>query len=365
MDPAAVGGAAKARLRTVMFYTRSAAALLISPPAMPDEPETPFPHDAVGGVHPGLVDVGMPEPSDSFASVAPQRPAIANLKIGTFVGFVLCHLLAALALLPWLFSWIAVAAFVAGLYFFGILGINIGYHRLLTHRSFRCPRWLEHTLAILGTCGLQFSPAFWVAVHRCHHQHSDAEHDPHSPVRGFIWAHFGWLITRRPRHQTRAILIDRYAPDLMREPFYSALERGSNWITVPVLSWLAFFVAGFAWALAFGHGLAQAVQLGASVYIWGGPLRTVFVWHTTWAVNSVTHFWGYRNYATPDDSRNNAIVALLAGGEGWHNNHHADPRSARHGQRWWEVDPSWWTIRLFMATGLATSVVHPAAARRS
>src|SRR5256885_1858325 len=96
-------------------------------------------------------------------------PTIANLKIGTFVGFIACHLLAALAFLPWLFSWAGVVSFVAGLYFFGILGINIGYHRLLTHRSFRCPRWLERSLAILGTCGMQFSPAFWVAVHRCHH----------------------------------------------------------------------------------------------------------------------------------------------------------------------------------------------------
>ncbi|HSI11323.1 MAG TPA: fatty acid desaturase [Chthoniobacter sp.] len=331
---------------------------------MPDESATSPAHMPLESGHGGSVALAASKEREAISPAASQPATITDLKMGTFIGFILCHVLAALAFIPWLFSWSGVAAFVAGLYFFGILGINIGYHRLLTHRSFRCPRWLERTLAILGTCGMQFSPAFWVAVHRCHHQHSDAEHDPHSPVRGFIWAHFGWLITRRPRHQTRAILIDRYAPDLIRDPFYGALERGSTWIVLPVLSWLALFLVGLAGALAAGHGLARAVQLGASLSVWGGPLRTVFVWHTTWAVNSVTHFWGYRNYATPDDSRNNAIVALLAGGEGWHNNHHADPRSARHGHRWWEVDPSWWTIRLLMACGLATNVVHPTAAQR-
>ena len=281
-----------------------------------------------------------------------------NLKMGTFVGFVLCHVLALLALLPWLFSWIGVASFVVGLWLFGILGINIGFHRLLTHRSFRCPQWLERTFAILGTCGLQFSPAFWVAVHRCHHQHSDDEDDPHSPLHGFLWAHFGWLVTRRPEHQNRAVLLDRYARDLMRDPFYRLLERGDNWIRLPLLSWFVFFSAGFVGAMMAGQPPSRALQLGASLFVWGGVLRTVFVWHTTWAVNSVTHYWGYRNYATPDDSRNNAIVAVLAGGEGWHNNHHANPRAARHGHKWWELDSSWITIRLLMALGLATNVVR-------
>ncbi|CAN5335583.1 acyl-CoA desaturase [soil metagenome] len=281
-----------------------------------------------------------------------------KLKTDTLIGFVAVHLLAALAVLPWYFSWTGVVVFVAGIYVFGVLGINIGFHRLLTHRAFSCPLWLEHTLAVLGTCCMQFSPAFWVAVHRRHHHYADDEMDPHSPLKSFFWAHFGWLLVRPPDMKP-APMIDRYSRDLMRDPFYVVLEARKNWIKLTLASWMLLFLAGFAVSLISGGSLLDAFQFGSSLFVWGGALRTVFVWHTTWAVNSVTHVWGYRSYNTPDDSRNNPIIGLLAGGEGWHNNHHADPTSARHGHKWWELDLSWMTIQLLMLLGLATKVSLP------
>jgi fatty-acid desaturase len=281
-----------------------------------------------------------------------------KVKSDTLIGFVLCHALAALALLPWFFSWTGVAIAVIGMFVFGILGVNVGFHRLLTHRSFSCPLWLEHVLAVLGTLSLQFSPAFWVAVHRRHHHYSDDEMDPHSPLRSFFWAHFGWLLVR-PDDMKPAIMIDRYSRDLVRDPLYVTLERRKNWIKLTLASWLLFFIAGFVASLAAGQTQSEAVQFGASLYIWGGPLRTVLVWHSTWSVNSVTHVWGYRNYATNDDSRNNVLIGLLAAGEGWHNNHHADPGSARHGHKWWEFDLTWQIIRLLERLGLVTKVALP------
>ena len=282
-----------------------------------------------------------------------------KLKTDTLIGFILCHSLALLALFPWFFSWTGVALLAAGMYVFGVLGINLGFHRLLAHRSFSCPLWLEHSLAFLGTCCLQFSPAFWVAVHRRHHRFADEERDPHSPLKSFFWAHFGWLLVRTPDMRP-GVMTERYAKDLMRDPFYAMIERRKNWMKITFLSWVAFFILGFVGELLAGGTLDQAFQLGASLFIWAGALRTVLVWHTTWSVNSVTHVWGYRNYETPDRSRNNPIIGLLAAGEGWHNNHHAAPTSARHGHKWWEVDLAWMTIRVLMAFGLATEVILPA-----
>jgi fatty-acid desaturase len=281
-----------------------------------------------------------------------------KLKIDALMGFIFCHLLASLALVPWFFSWSGVVLLVAGIYVFGVLGINVGFHRLLTHRSFSCPLWLEHALAVLGTCCLQFSPGFWVAVHRRHHHFSDDEDDPHSPVKSFFWAHFGWLLVR-PADMKPRLMMERYAKDVMRDPLYATLDRKKNWISVTFLSWVLFSLAGFAASILVGEGVRDAFQFGASLFVWGGALRTVLVWHATWSVNSVTHLWGYRNYETPDRSRNNVIVGLLAGGEGWHNNHHASPTSARHGHRWWEFDLTWLTIRLLMFFGLATDVSLP------
>lgn len=284
-----------------------------------------------------------------------------RVKADNLAGFAVIHLIAALVFVPWFFSWAGVAAFFVGIYVFGVLGINLGFHRLLTHRSFACPRWLEHALAVFGTCSLQFSPAHWVAVHRRHHHHSDEELDPHSPLKSFAWAHVGWLLVKLPDMRA-AVLTERYARDMMRDPVYAWLERRKNWMKVGFWAWLALFAVGFLASLASGSKLADALQLGASLFVWGGATRTVFVWHTTWAVNSITHMWGYRNYETADDSRNNPLIGLLAAGEGWHNNHHADPNSAMHGHKWWEFDLTWVTLRVLMALGLATDVKMPSTA---
>jgi stearoyl-CoA desaturase (delta-9 desaturase) len=278
------------------------------------------------------------------------------------IGLATCHLLALLAFLPWLFSWTGVILAIAGLYIFGTLGISLCFHRLLTHRGFVCSKWLEHTLAILGLCCLQDTPARWVAIHRRHHHHADEQSDPHSPLVHFLWAHMGWLIFKN-RKTTRLRIVTRYAKDLLQDPFYARLERKFNWIWLVVISWGGFFVAGALVELLCGGGAMDALQFGLSLLIWGVFVRTVLVWHITWSVNSVTHLWGYRNYETDESSRNNFIIGIISNGEGWHNKHHADSRSARHGHLWWELDVTWLTIRLLAAVGLARKVVTPSSAR--
>ena len=282
-----------------------------------------------------------------------------GLKKDNVIGFSVIHALALLALVPWFFSWTGVVLLFVGIYVFGVLGINLGFHRLITHRGLTCPLWLEHTFAILGTCSLQFAPPFWVAVHRRHHHFAEDENDPHSPQHGYLWAHFGWLLARRPDDMKPAAMTERYAKDVMRDPLYAMLERRKNWMKLNLILWAAYFVAGFGAAVLSGATAGAASQFGASLVVWGCALRTVVVWHLTWSINSVTHIWGYRNYATPDDSRNNPVIGVLTAGEGWHNNHHADPTSARHGHKWYEFDLTWQTIRLLMLLGLAKKVALP------
>jgi stearoyl-CoA desaturase (delta-9 desaturase) len=284
----------------------------------------------------------------------PASPVRVNPRIlRVIVGF---HLLALLACVPWLFSWSGLAWAIGGLYLFGTLGINIGYHRLLTHRGFACPRWLEHWLSVLGACCWQGTPMNWVAIHRMHHQHSDEPGDPHCPRESFFWSHMGWFLIYDPAIYNIGTY-DRYARDLFQDRFYKWLERPLVWRNLHRIQWAAFLGAGaLVGGLVTGSGWG-ALQLGLSWLVWGVLLRTVMVWHITWSVNSVTHLWGYRNHQTADDSRNNWLVGLVSNGEGWHNNHHADPRSAAHGHRWWELDVSFLTIRVLQRLGLAWDVV--------
>lgn len=298
-------------------------------------------------------------------SMAGGRRAAAVASHGTWrvkwryaSPIILIHLIALLACLPWLFSWTGVVLAALGCYVFGGLGMNVGYHRLLTHRSFAVPRWMERSLAILGACCMEESPTVWAAWHRQHHHMADKERDPHSPLTSFVWGHIGWLMIKSENADAGQLKV-RYAPDLVSDPFFAWLEASDNWIKVALASWAVFFVAGFAAAIFQGGGMSDAFQFGLSLVVWAGALRTVLVWHITWSVNSVTHLWGYRNYETPDNSRNNILIGLLAGGEGWHNNHHAAPTSARHGHKWWELDLAWLTIRGLMMLGLATKVSLP------
>ncbi|MEZ5872546.1 MAG: fatty acid desaturase [Nitratireductor sp.] len=271
------------------------------------------------------------------------------------IGITIFHLMALLALFPQFFSWTGLLLAFLGNYVFGTLGINLFYHRFLTHKGFQCPKWLERTLAVLAVCCFQDSPARWVAVHRRHHEFSDKDADPHSPVRGFLWAHIGWVLVKSA-DATRLELYARYAKDVLRDPFYRKLEEPRIYVGVLVLQCLVFFGAGFLVDLILGGGLQSALVFGASLLIWGVFVRTVFVWHATWSVNSVTHVWGYQNYDTGENSRNNILIGYLTNGEGWHNNHHADPRSARHGHRPFEFDLTWLTIRFFASLGLAWNI---------
>jgi len=255
-----------------------------------------------------------------------------------------------MAVLPWLFSWAGLITMAVGVHLYGDLGINLCYHRLLTHRSLKVPKWFERCLVLFTLGCLEDTPAKWVTVHRYHHQHSDNDKDPHSPLVAFLWAHVGWLLLRNPDTWNTSTM-QKYARDVLEDPFYMRLEK-APWLALPIYlaHALLFFGAGYA----FG-----GLQLGLSLLVWGVFLRTVIVWHLSWSVNSFTHMFGYRNFETDDRSRNNAIVAILTSGEGWHNNHHHDQRSATNQRHWWEVDLTYYTILLLERMGLASDVVRP------
>jgi stearoyl-CoA desaturase (delta-9 desaturase) len=286
----------------------------------------------------------------------PASAKRVNVRILT--GMVAFHLLALLACVPWFFSWSGLASAFVGYYLCGVLGINIAYHRLLTHRGFSSPRWLEHCLAVLGACCWQGSPLTWVVIHRLHHQHADEPGDPHSPRTGFFWSHMGWFLIYDPAVYNFT-LYDRYARDLFQDRFYKWIERPRVWRAIHLTHWAVFLVAGTVVGALSTWSVLGTLQLGLSWLVWGVFVRTVVHLHATWAVNSITHLWGYRNFDTRDDSRNNWLVALVSNGEGWHNNHHAEPRCAAHGRRWWELDVSYIIIRGFELVGLASDLVRP------
>ena len=323
-----------------------------SDPAPPSAPTSTDPTDTIISG----------EPLPSTGGIDPQsipRPEATNpLTIAWpyLVVLSVVHLMALSAFFPWtagwLFTWSGLVLAIAGHFTFGMLGITIGYHRLLTHRGFTCPKWLEHTFAILGICNLQDSPARWVAIHRMHHQHSDHQPDPHSPLVNFLWGHMGWVVCRH-RELDRTSHYERYVRDLLRDPFYLKLERHDGWFFVFLLHSILFTAAGAITGFLVG---GEALRYAASWAVWAVAVRTVFVLHGTWSVNSLAHLFGYRNYKTRDNSTNNWLVALISHGEGWHNNHHAHPRSAQNGHRWWEYDLSWRVIQVLELVGLAKDV---------
>jgi len=267
------------------------------------------------------------------------------------------HLVCLLAFIPWFFTWSGLIVAILGHFVFGMFGITIGYHRLLTHRGFTCPKWLEHSFATMGMCNLQDSPARWVAIHRLHHRYSDQQGDTHSPLVSFLWGHIAWVVFRH-KDTVRTIRYARYVPDILRDPYYHRLERKSGWLLIFVAHSILLIAIG-AVVGYFAGGSGETFRYAVSWTVWAVAVRTVFVLHGTWSVNSLAHMFGYRNYETRDQSTNNWLVALVAHGEGWHNNHHADPRSAAHGHRWWEFDMSWMVIRLMESVGLARDVVRP------
>lgn len=257
-----------------------------------------------------------------------------SLNWPTAVVLSLLHLGAAAAFLQ--FEWRALAV-AALLYWLATgLGISMGYHRLHTHRSYKVPAPLEYFFAICGTLALEGGPISWVATHRIHHQNSDRPGDPHSPRDGLWWAHAGWIMFGESNHSNTRKM-SKYAPDLAKHRFYVWLNN-YHWFSTLVLAGLLFVLGGLPWVL------------------WGVCLRVVVGLHATWLVNSATHRWGRRRFALRDDSRNTWWVALITFGEGWHNNHHAFPTSARHGLAWYEFDLSWIQIRMLKLLGVARSI---------
>ena len=255
----------------------------------------------------------------------------------TTIVFSLFHVGALAAL--FLFEWQAVAV-TAVLYWLAIgCGIGMGYHRLLTHRSYEAPKLVEYFMAVCGTLTLEGGPISWVATHRIHHQKSDKEGDPHTPRDGGWWAHVGWIISGASNHNNTKRM-SRYAPDLAKDRFYVWLNT-YHYVPLIVL------------------GLILLAMGGLTMMLWGLCVRVVVGLHATWLVNSAAHMWGKRRFATSDDSRNNWWVALLTFGEGWHNNHHAHPTSARHGLRWYEFDLTWIQIRSLQLLGLVKAVKVP------
>lgn len=240
---------------------------------------------------------------------------------------------------PMTFTWQAFAVFLFLSWVTLGLGITLGYHRLLTHRSFKAAKGLEYFLSLCGALAAQGGPMKWVATHRVHHAFSDRPQDPHSPTRGFWWAHMGWLFVYDEvlDHPTDHW---RYVPDIANDPVHRFISQ-KNIILQLTLGLLLFFWGGW------------------SFVIWGIFARIVFTWHCAWLVNSACHLWGYRNYETGEGSRNNLWFALLTYGDSWHNNHHAYPTSAAHGLRWWEFDVTYLTIRLFARIGLVRKVQLP------
>jgi fatty-acid desaturase len=200
------------------------------------------------------------EASNPARASASESRSLGRIKWRYATPIILVHIVAALACLPWFFSWTGVVLALLGGYVFGLLGMNIGYHRLLTHRSFSCPRWMEHSLAVMGACCLEESPTVWVALHRQHHSTADTEKDPHSPVTSFLWGHMGWLMIKSDNAEPLPS-IERYATDLTSDPFYGWLEIHDNWIKVALLSWAAFFAAGYA-AVTLGGGTIRFKPVG-------------------------------------------------------------------------------------------------------
>jgi stearoyl-CoA desaturase (delta-9 desaturase) len=248
--------------------------------------------------------------------------------------FAIFHLGAVAALFT--FSWPVFAVAIFLFWMCTSLGISMGYHRLHTHRSYQVPLGLEYFFAVCGALTLEGGPIFWVATHRIHHQKSDQPGDPHSPRDGGWWAHMGWLLVGPSKHIDTP-LMSKYAPDLAKDRFYVWLNN-YHWVPMILLGFLLFAAGGLGFVL------------------WGIFLRVVVGLHSTWLVNSATHMWGSRRFATPDDSRNNWLIALITSGEGWHNNHHAHPTSARHGVAWYEFDLSWIQIKVLKLIGIAKCV---------
>jgi stearoyl-CoA desaturase (delta-9 desaturase) len=294
----------------------------------------------------------VPEEPGPAAATGPSRIS----RVVTLVAVVVPPLglvWAMAALWGGAFRWVDLAL-LAGMYLLCAFGTTVGFHRLFTHRGFEAGPGVRAALGILGCMTMQGPIAQWVTDHRRHHALSDRPGDPHSPhvghgdglggsVRGFVHAHVGWLFTNLGTEQRQ------WGKDLDDDRLVRTIDR-------LYLLWVAL---GLAIPFAVGYAVGGTWQSGVAGLVWGGLVRIFLYQHATFSVNSVCHMFGRQDFRSRDEARNNWVVALLVFGEGWHNNHHAFPASARHGLRRFQVDPSWWLIRGLERLGLVWNVRVP------
>lgn len=265
---------------------------------------------------------------------SPSRLKLKNVDWVVAGWMIAMHVGAVAA--PFFFTWQALTVAVILHWATCSIGICMTFHRCHSHRSLKLKWPAKFVGTLIGVIAGEGGPLRWSATHRVHHGQSDLEGDPHSPLDGPWWSHLFWMMVKNPKRKDE-LLFKHYVPDLMKDKTVMFFER-------TFALWL--------WAT----GLTLLLVGGLDMLLWGLCVRMVFAYHSTWFVNSATHLWGYRNYETTDQSRNLWWVAILAYGEGWHNNHHAHPRLARAGHKWWELDPTWWAIAFLRKIGQATDV---------
>jgi stearoyl-CoA desaturase (delta-9 desaturase) len=289
-----------------------------------------------------------PEMDELLSGFSPEKLQRKHLDWPVILWMIGIHLGCLVA--PFFFSWQALGLTIFMHWLTCSVGICLGYHRYLSHRSMTLNKPANFFVTLCGVLAGEGDPLTWAANHRLHHQRSDLKGDPHSPFDGSWWSHILWtFVYRNPEQDER--LFQRYIPDLANNSMYRFFHRTFGmWIIGAAVATTA---AGYALGAWMG---ADALFMAGSFFFWAVCVRMALAYHSTWFVNSATHLWGYRNYETNDKSKNLWWVALVAYGEGWHNNHHAHPRLAKAGHRWYEIDMTYWTIKLLQLTGMATKV---------